>query len=93
MLELPRRIGLSVKWRRLSVEIEMYFTRYSEPATAKQKLIIARLCMALKMREPVEERRMTKGEAGRLIRELQDRIALERAEQVRRKADKFWSRL
>lgn len=41
-----------------------------EPATARQKLIITRLCMALGIREPLEEKSMTIGEAGRLIRVL-----------------------
>lgn len=40
------------------------------PATARQLLIIARLCMALRITEPVEERVMSMGEAGRLIRQL-----------------------
>jgi len=41
-----------------------------EPATARQRLIITRLCMKLKIKEPLEERAMTMAEAGRLIREL-----------------------
>ena len=41
-----------------------------EPATARQRLIITRLCMKLKIKEPLEERVMTVAEAGRLIREL-----------------------
>ena len=41
-----------------------------EPATARQKLIITRLCMKLKIEEPLEEKVMTIAEAGRLIREL-----------------------
>ena len=43
-------------------------------ATARQKVIIARLCMALGIKEEVEQRLMSKGEAGRLIRELLARI-------------------
>jgi hypothetical protein len=43
-------------------------------ATARQKVIIARLCMALGIKEEVEQRLMPKGEAGRLIRELLARI-------------------
>jgi hypothetical protein len=45
-----------------------------EYATARQKLIITRLCMALGIRNPLEEQRMSKGEAGRLIRELIARV-------------------
>ncbi len=41
-----------------------------EPATARQRLIIARLCMKLKIRELLEEKVMTMAEAGRMIREL-----------------------
>jgi len=41
-----------------------------EPATDRQRLIITRLCMKLKIREPLEEKVMTIAEAGRLIREL-----------------------
>jgi hypothetical protein len=37
-------------------------------ATVRQKVVIARLCMALKIVEPVEEKAMSRGEAGRLIR-------------------------
>jgi len=39
-------------------------------ATAKQKILITRLCMALGIREPLEEKSMSKGEAGGMIREL-----------------------
>jgi len=41
-----------------------------KPATARQKLIITRLCMKQKIKEHLEERVMTMAEAGRLIREL-----------------------
>jgi len=41
-----------------------------EPATARQKLIITRLCMKLKIKEPLEERAMTMAEAGQLVRRL-----------------------
>lgn len=41
-----------------------------EPATARQRLLITRLCIKLKIREPLEEKVMTQAEAGRLIREL-----------------------
>jgi len=46
-----------------------------EPATARQRLLISRLCMKLKIKEPLEERVMTQAEAGRLIRELLWKIA------------------
>lgn len=39
-------------------------------ATPGQKILIARLCMALKINEPLEERMMSKGDAGILIRRL-----------------------
>jgi len=41
-----------------------------EPATSKQLVTIARLCMKLKVKEPLEEYPMTQAQAGRLIREL-----------------------
>ena len=41
-----------------------------EPATARQRLMITRLCMKLKIREPLEEKVMTIAEAGRMISEL-----------------------
>lgn len=41
-----------------------------EPATARQRWLITRLCMKLKIKEPLEEKVMTMAEAGRLIREL-----------------------
>jgi len=44
-----------------------------EPATARQRIIITRLCMKLKIKEPLEEKPMTQAEAGRLIRELSRR--------------------
>ena len=42
----------------------------SPDATARQKIKIAQLCMALKIREPIEERPMSKGQAGLMIRKL-----------------------
>ena len=51
---------------------------FDNPASARQRLLIARLCMKLKIREPVEERPMSVGEAGVLIRELLGRIRSER---------------
>ena len=47
-------------------------------ATGRQKTVIARLCMALKIKDPLEERGMTQAEAGRLIRELTDRVRIKR---------------
>lgn len=41
-----------------------------EPATARQRIVITRLCMKLKIREPLEEKVMSQAEAGRLIRDL-----------------------
>ena len=45
-------------------------TGFDEPATGRQLHTIALLCMKHKIKEPVEERGLTKGEAGRLIRRL-----------------------
>jgi len=39
-------------------------------ATPKQKLLISRLCKKLKIKTPIEESLMSKGEAGRMIRQL-----------------------
>lgn len=46
--------------------------------TAAQAVAIVKLCLALGIKEPLEERPMTKGEAGRLIRELAGRLRAER---------------
>ena len=40
------------------------------PATARQKVAITRLCVALGVREPIEELPLSKGEAGRIIRQM-----------------------
>ena len=45
-----------------------------QPATSRQILTITRLCMKLKIKEPLEERKMTVAEAGKLIRKLQNKI-------------------
>lgn len=45
-------------------------SRLDESATARQKAIITRLCMKLRIREPLEELPMTMGEAGEMIRKL-----------------------
>jgi len=42
-------------------------------ATPRQKVVLARLCLKLGIKELLEERLMSKGEAGRLIRELSNR--------------------
>ena len=41
-----------------------------EPATPRQIRAVTKLCQGLKIKEPLEERPMTVGGAGRLIREL-----------------------
>lgn len=41
------------------------------PSTFRQRRLIAILCAKLGLKEPLEERVMTFGEAGRLIRELE----------------------
>jgi len=53
-------------------------------ATGRQKTVIAQLCMALKIRDPLEERQMTQEEAGRLIRELTNKLRVKRAMKGRR---------
>lgn len=50
--------------------MELTENKYDEPATGKQLHLIACLCQACGIREPVEERKMTVGEAGVLIRRL-----------------------
>jgi hypothetical protein len=49
---------------------EVSQTQDSDPATPAQCIAICRLCFALGIKEPLEERIASKGEAGRLIREL-----------------------
>ena len=49
-----------------------------EPATGRQLRTIALLCMGLKVKEPLEERPMTMGEAGRLIRDLISEVRFRR---------------
>lgn len=49
-------------------------------ATGRSKTLIAQLCMALKIREPLEERPMTQGEAGKIIRQLGALVTAERRE-------------
>jgi len=48
------------------------------PASPEQKKKIAQLCMALKIREPMEENKMTSGEAGRLIRKMLEELKARR---------------
>lgn len=50
-----------------------------EDYTAAQGIAITKLCMALGIKEPLEEKPMTKGEAGRLIRELAAQCRAQRA--------------
>ena len=45
-------------------------SKMNEPATGHQLHTITLLCMANKIKEPLEEKPMTKGEAGILIRRL-----------------------
>jgi len=48
------------------------------PATARQRLVIARLAIDLGIREPIEEVPMTIGEAGREIRYMVIKIRSKR---------------
>ena len=45
-----------------------------DDATPRQKVCITRLLMALKIREPFEEQPMSKGMAGRYIRQLEGEL-------------------
>ena len=45
------------------------------PATARQKVAITRLCIALGVKEPIEELPLSKGEAGRIIRQIRKEVA------------------
>lgn len=40
--------------------------------------MISRLCMALKIRQPLEDVPMSSGEAGRIIREMSKEVKLKR---------------
>jgi len=53
-------------------------------ATARQKIKIAQLCMALGLREPLEERVATASEASQLIQELITCISASRNEGSRK---------
>lgn len=46
----------------------------STDATPRQKIKIAQLCVALKIREPIEEKPMSKGQAGLMIRKLLEEV-------------------
>ena len=47
-------------------------TRLDEPATGRQLHTIALLCMKHRIKELLEERAVTKGQAGKLIRRLKE---------------------
>ena len=49
-----------------------------EPASPKQRVVISRLCMALRVKEPLEDGPISIGEAGRLIREMGEELTLRR---------------
>jgi len=51
----------------------LYESGYDEPPTDSQIRYIAILCMRKGIKTPYEEQVKTKGEAGRLIRELEGR--------------------
>lgn len=46
----------------------------AEYATSAQIRAITKLCSVLRIREPLEERQMTSGEAGLMIRQLSQKI-------------------
>lgn len=50
----------------------------TDDCTAAQCIAIVRLCFALGIKEPLEQRPMSKGEAGRLIRELSAQVRANR---------------
>ena len=49
-----------------------------DPATDRQVVTITRLCMALGIREPLEERKYTVGQAGMQIRALLTQLRLKK---------------
>ena len=58
------------QWKSYMRKIEV--SGYGEPATGRQLHTIALLCVANSIRESLEDRHMTIGEAGLLIRRLED---------------------
>jgi len=61
--------------------------RYIEPATPRQRILISRLCMALKVKEPLEEGIMTFGQAGKLISSLEGQVRALRGEVTGRRKE------
>jgi hypothetical protein len=53
-------------------------TQTQLPATSSQIRAITKLCMALRITTPLEERKMTMAEAGVLIRELSNELKARR---------------
>jgi len=47
-------------------------------ATATQRILIARLCIALEQKEPIEDYPMSRGEAGVLIRGMIEEVKAKR---------------
>jgi len=58
------------------VERGVGMNKLGEGATPRQKVLITRLCMKLKIRDRLENLPLSKGEAGRLIRRLQSGVGL-----------------
>lgn len=55
-------------------------TKLDEPATGKQLRAVALLCLKHNIKEYLEDRPMTKGEAGRLIRHLTNTQAINKVQ-------------
>lgn len=54
-------------------------SKLDDDATALQRRKISQLCIALGITELMEEKPMTKGEAGRLVRQLSNDLKLKRS--------------
>lgn len=57
---------------------------YDAPATGRQLSTIAKLCAGLRIQEPLEDTVKTFGSAGRLVRELSNRLSYERKKGIKR---------
>ena len=61
----------SKQWRLMATHL--VYSNLS--ATARQKVAITRLCVALGVKEPIEELPLSKGEAGRIIRQMSKEVS------------------
>ena len=63
----------SKQWRIMATHL--VYSNLWLPATARQKVAITRLCIALGVKEPIEELPLSKGEAGRIIRQMSKELS------------------